>query len=176
MFQFFWVRTASIGPAVCYILFGFLLLLFPDLSGTLFVWLLAAGAALWGILHLGRYLRGRKANESLPGELFLTVLALAFALFALLWPESILAFLPLVLGAFLLIDGLGKLPLAIDGLRRRYAARVPLALSSFLPLALGLLLLLRPLETAKLVIRVFGIALLLDGASDLATCLAARRG
>lgn len=176
MFQFFWVRSASIWLAALYMLFGILLVLFPGLSCTLFVWLLAAGAALCGIAHLFRYGRGRKAGQSLPGDLFLTVLTLAFSLFALLWPEIILSFLPLVLGAFLLIDGLGKLPLAIDGLRRRYASRIPLALSSFLPLALGLLILVRPLQTAQLVIQVFGAALLLDGISDLAACLTARRG
>lgn len=74
-----------------------------------------------------------------------------------------------------MLDGLGKLPLAIDALRYQQQARVPLAVSSFLPLALGLLILVRPFQTAQLVIRVFGIALLLDGVSDLAACLTERR-
>lgn len=174
MFQFFWVRSASVGLAALYIAFGILLLAFPGVSGTVFVWLLAGGSALYGLGHLFRYTKARKAGEPLPGDLFLTVLSLAFTLFALLWPQVILSILPLVLGALLLLDGLGKLPLAIDALRHRLDARVPLAVSSFLPLVLGLVILIRPFQTAQLVIRIFGLALLLDGISDLAACLAAR--
>lgn len=175
MFQFFWVRTASVWLAALYMVFGILLLLFPGESGTVFIWMLAAGSALYGLGHLFRYAKGRKAGQSLPGDLFSGVLTLAFALFAMLWSHVILSFLPLVLGALLLLDGLGKLPLAIDALRYQQQARVPLAVSSFLPLALGLLILVRPFQTAQLVIRVFGIALLLDGVSDLAACLTERR-
>lgn len=175
MFQFFWVRSASVWLAVLYMAFGILLLVFPGVSGTLFVWLLAGVSALYGLGHLFRYGKARKTGQSLPGDLFLTVLALAFTLFALLWPQVILSVLPLVLGALLLLDGLGKLPLAIDALRRRYDTRIPLAISSFLPLALGLVILIRPFQTAQLVIRVFGLALLLDGISDLAACLTARK-
>lgn len=174
MFQFFWVRSASVWLAALYMGFGILLLLFPGVSGTVFVWLLAAGSALYGLGHLFRYMKARKSGQSLPGDLFLTALSLAFTLFALLWPHVILSVLPLVLGALLLLDGLGKLPLAIDALRNRLDAQVPLAISSFLPLALGLIILVRPFQTAQLVIRIFGIALLLDGASDLAACLTAR--
>ena len=49
--------------------FGILLLLFPGVSGTVFVWLLAAGSALYGLGHLFRYMKARKSGQSLPGDL-----------------------------------------------------------------------------------------------------------
>lgn len=49
MFQFFWSRTASVWIAILYMALGLPLLLFPAISGSVFVWSLAAGAA--GIRH-----------------------------------------------------------------------------------------------------------------------------
>lgn len=175
MFQFFWVRTASVWIAALYILLGVTLLAFPEGSGTLFVWALAAGAAVYALAHLARYGQSRRADRPQPGDLFLTVLPLAFCVFALLWPEAILSFLPLVLGSLLLIDGVGKLPLALAALRQKSASRLPLALACLIPLALGVLILIDPFQTARLVIMVFGAALILDGVSDLGTCLTEKR-
>lgn len=112
MFQFFWTRSASLWVAALYVLMGVLLFLFPIASSTLFVQALAAGAAVYGASHLIRYIQSRKIGQSNPGDLFLTVLPAAFAVFALIWPEAVLSVLPLVLGSLLLIDGIGKLPLA----------------------------------------------------------------
>lgn len=171
MFEFFWVRTPSVWIAGLYILLGLGLLAFPGTSGTLFVWMLAAGTTVYALAHLARYWQGRRAGRSLPGDLFLTVLPLAFSVFALLWPSVILSFLPLVLGSLLLIDGVGKLPLALAALRQRGDSRVPLTLACLIPLVLGVLILVNPFHTARLVIMVFGAALVLDGVSDLGTCL-----
>ena len=61
MFEFFWVRAASVWIAVLYIVMGLLLLAFPGASSTLFVWVLAAGAAAYGASHLWRYIQGRRS-------------------------------------------------------------------------------------------------------------------
>ena len=50
--QFFWSRTASIWIALLYIILGLPLLLFPGASGSVFVWALAAGAAVYAVSHL----------------------------------------------------------------------------------------------------------------------------
>lgn len=173
--QFFWSRTASVWIALLYIVLGLPLLLFPGASGSVFVWSLAAGAAVYAVSHLWRYLHSRKAGQASGSDLFLTVLPLAFSVFSLIWPEAILSFLPLVLGALLLIDGVGKLPLAIAGIRDEIPAMFPLLLSSLLPIALGILLLVNPFPAAQLVIMVFGVALIGDGISDLVTALMNRK-
>ena len=172
MFRFFWVRTASVGIAILYILLGAGLLAFPDASGTLFVWSLAAGAAIYALCHLARYWQAKRAGHPMPGDLFLTVLPLAFSFFALIWPTVVGSFLPRVRGALLLIGGVGKLPLGFASFRQQMPNRLPLTLACVLPLASGLLILINPFHTARLVVMVFGAALILDGVSDLITCLA----
>ena len=175
MLQFFWSRTASVWIAALYALLGLPLLLFPDVSGSLFVWALAAGSAVYGASHLWRYVQGRKAGQASGGDLFLTVLPLAFSVFSLFWPQAILAFLPLVLGALLLMDGIGKLPLAITGLREQFPGMVPLALSAIVPIVLGALIVIAPFAAVRIAVMVFGAALVADGISDLATVILEKR-
>ena len=94
MFNYFWSRNASVGMAVLYIALGLPLVLFPAAVGTAFVWALAIGCVVYAIPHLIRYLQGRKVGQSFGGDLFLTVLPLFFALFALFRPHVILSFSP----------------------------------------------------------------------------------
>lgn len=176
MFEFFWVRTASVWIAALYLMMGLALLLFPAAGSTLFIWALAAGAGIYGAGHLIRWFQGRKAGRENPGDLFLTVLPAAFAAFALIWPRAVLSVLPMVLGSLLLVDGVGKLPLAVHGLRVRAPGMVPLALSSVLPMVLGTVIILNPFATAQVAVMVFGASLIADGASDLATLTLEHRG
>lgn len=173
--QFFWTRSACVWIAVLYMALGLPLLLFPAASGSVFVWSLAAGAAVYAVSHLWRYLQARKEGQTSGGDLFLFVLPLAFALFALSWPQTILSFLPLVLGALLLVDGVGKVPLILSSLQARPPVLIPLFLSALIPVALGSLLVLNPFHAAQLVIMVFGAALVADGVSDLITALMSRK-
>lgn len=174
MFQFFWTRAASVWVAALYVAMGVLLLAFPAASGTFFVWALAGGAA-YGAIHLARYLQGRKAGAANPGDLFLTALPAAFSVFAFAWPQAILSVLPLVLGSLLLMDGIGKLPLAITGLREQFPGMVPLALSAIVPIVLGALIVIAPFAAVRIAVMVFGAALVADGISDLATVILEKR-
>lgn len=173
--QFFWSRTASVWIALLYMLLGLPLLLFPGVSGSVFVWALAAGAAAYAVSHLWRYLQGRKTGQASGGDLFLTILPMAFAIFSISWPQAILSFLPLVLGTLLLVDGVGKAPLVIAAIRSKPPILIPLLLSSLIPTILGILLVVNPFHAARLVIMIFGAALVADGVSDLITALIARK-
>lgn len=173
--RFFWTRAATVWLGVLYMVLGLLLLLFPDASGRLFVRSLAAGAVVYGVVHLWRYGQDRRTEEASPGDLFLGVLPLAFAVFALLRPLTILAFLPLTLGLLLLADGIGKIPLMARAVKGRGSDLIPQLIACLLPIALGILLVANPFRGVRAVIVVFGVGLLIDGASDLATALLARR-
>lgn len=173
--QFFWSRTASVWIALLYMLLGIPLLLFPGISGSVFVWALAAGAAAYAISHLWRYIQERKTEQASGGDLFLTILPMSFAIFSILWPQAILSFLPLVLGALLLVDGVGKIPLVITAVKAKSSILIPLLLSSLIPAILGVLLVVNPFHAARLVIMIFGAALVADGISDLITALLSRK-
>lgn len=174
MVMYFWERSASVWIALLYMVMGGLLLAFPAATSTVFVWALAGGAACYGVSHLLRYLQTRKNGTASPADLFLTVLPVAFAVFALVWPQTLLSFLPLVLGSLLLLDGLGKLPLAIMAMRAHTPDATALLLSSLIPLVLGAVIVVNPFQTVQLVVRIFGVGLIADGVADFAAVLTSR--
>lgn len=174
MVMYFWERSASVWIALLYMVMGGLLLAFPAATSTVFVWALAGGAACYGVSHLLRYLQTRKKGTASPADLFLTVLPVAFAVFALVWPQTLLSFLPLVLGSLLLLDGVGKLPLAIMAMRAHTPDATALLLSSLIPLVLGAVIVVNPFQTVQLVVRIFGVGLIADGVADFAAVLTSR--
>lgn len=174
MVMFFWERSASVWIALLYVLMGGLLLAFPAATSTAFVWALAGGAAFYGASHLWRYWQNRKSGSASPADLFLTVLPLAFTVFALVWPQTLLSFLPLVLGSLLLLDEVGKLPLVFMALRAKTPDVAALVLSSLIPLVLGVLIVVNPFQTVQLVVRIFGVGLIADGIADFAAVFTAR--
>ena len=174
MVMYFWERSASVWIALLYMVMGGLLLAFPAATSTVFVWALAGGAACYGVSHLLRYLQTRKKGTASPADLFLTVLPVAFAVFALVWPQTLLSFLPLVLGSLLLLDGVGKLPLAIMAMRAHTPDATALLLSSLIPLVLGAVIVVSPFQTVQLVVRIFGVGLIADGVADFAAVLTSR--
>lgn len=175
MVSYFWERSASVWIALLYILMGGLLLAYPTATSTVFVCALAGGSAFYGFSHLLRYLQTRKTGGSAPSDLFLTVLPLAFAVFAMIWPQTLLSFLPLVLGSLLLLDGIGKIPLAFLAAKAGTPDTLTLILSAVLPVVLGALIVINPFQTVQLVVRIFGLGLIADGIIDFAVVLTARR-
>ena len=175
MFSFFWIRTASVWLSILYILLGLPLLIFPEMSGTVFCWGLSGGAIVYAISHFWRYFQARKENYSSKGDLTLGILFIAIGLFCLFNPPLILSFLPLALGLLLLFDVIGKLPLAIDAKRQNNSMFWMLLISSLLPLLLGILFIINPFGAAKVVIMFFGISLIADGICDFVAAITSKK-
>ena len=175
MSYFFLTSTASVWIAILYMFLGLPLLLNPVASGTFFIWALAAGSAVYAVSHLVRYIQGRKEGLASGGDLFLTVVPLLFTVASLIWPQTLLAFLPLVLGSLLLLDGIGKIPLAFLAAKAGTPDTLALILSAVLPVVLGALIVINPFQTVQLVVRIFGLGLIADGIIDFAVVLTARR-
>ena len=60
MFGYFWSRNATLGMAALYLVLGVVLTLVPGMSGTVFCWGLAAGAAVYAAGALWRWHQGKK--------------------------------------------------------------------------------------------------------------------
>ena len=171
MFSFFWTRSASVPAAILYILLGLVLAIYPGFSGTVFVWLLAAATLLFALVRLTAYLKFRRRGISAPGDLAAAVITGVLGIFFLTSPRQVLSFLPLVLGLLFLVDGVGKLPLLMEARKAKVPVSTPLLLSVMVPLVLGVVMLANSFGVVQMMIRVFGIGLLIDGILDLVTCL-----
>lgn len=167
MEKYYEVRLSSIGIAVCMVVFGVLLTIYPEVSGIIFTRGFATVVLLFALLHFWRYSKAKKIEMGGTGNLIAAVLLLILSGIGFFMPQVILSFLPFVTGSLLIVDGFVKMPLVKEmwdwGSELRWSA----LLSAGLPLVLGIILASYPFSAATLVIRVFGIFLLVDGISDI---------
>lgn len=164
--KYYEVRLSSLGVAICMIIFGMLLTIYPEMSGIIFTRGFATIVLLFALSHVWKWLRARKREMGGTGNLIGAVLLLILSAVGFFKPEIILSFLPFVTGALLILDGFVKIPLVKEmwdwGNELRWSA----ILSTGIPLLLGIFLASYPFHAATAVIRVFGIFLLIDGISD----------
>lgn len=167
MEKYYEVRLSSIGIAVCMIVFGILLTLFPEVSGIIFTRGFASVVLLFALVHVWRWLRARKREMGGTGELVRAIVLFILSGIGFFKPEILLSFLPFVTGALLILDGLAKIPFIKEMWDWGNELRWSGILCAGLPLLLGIILAAYPFQTAAIVIRVFGIFLIIDGASDI---------
>ena len=112
-------------------------------------------------------MRGKKNGYIFPMDQFLGILLLVIGFFILFFPHFILSFLPLTLGILLFFAGLTKIPFAIDAFQMKSPARIPFLLSTITPLLLGGIMLMNPFGVTRLVIRFFGLSLIINAVLEL---------
>lgn len=76
MEKYYEIRLSSIGIAVCMLVFGVLLTLFPEVSGVVFTRGFASVVLLFAISHVWKWLRARKHKMGGTGDLIGAVLLL----------------------------------------------------------------------------------------------------
>lgn len=172
--QFYWSGPGSRWPAICAILLGAVLMIFPGMSGKVFCWALAIGALVYAASCIWQYISSRRMAVPAGSLLTQGVIFAAIGLFCLLRPVRVLSFLPFLLGLILLLVGLSKLPFAIDAYHMKTPSFRYLLVSSIAPLVLGAVLLWNPFGAVKGMIAFFGLSLIIAGVSDLLAGRAAK--
>ncbi len=95
----------------------------------------------------------------------------AACVFSVGWQSSLLSFLPLALGAILLIDGIGKIPVMLEVQKEDAALFRLLLLAAVLPIVMSIVMFSNPFGATSRVITAFGIGLVIDGACDLSVLM-----
>lgn len=163
------MKLSFLVASILYVILGLVLLIWPGVSATVFCWafgglLLAYGA----VTILTFFFRDSRAG-SFVFELLLGIVAAALGLLVLLRPVVVASVLPVIVGLFILVDGLVNLKRALE-LRSMMYERwiVPLVLS-LISVGLGLLVLFHPFLAAEALVMVIGAVFLYTGVSDLWT-------
>lgn len=161
------MKVSFLLAAVLYIVLGLVLLLWPGTTAAVICYAFGGILVAYGALTILSFFFSRA--EGFVFDLFLGIAALALGIFLLVRPQVIISILPIVLGLFILVDGLLNLKRALD-LRRLYYQRwgVSLALS-IVSLVLGLVILFHPYLAAEALVMVIGGVFIYEGLSDLWT-------
>lgn len=156
------VKLIQILQAAGYVLLGLVLVIRPDMSVKMICYGCGICAVAYGLLHMLQYRR----NET-RGRLALGVTFFALGVFCLITPQTVVSFLPFLLGVVLILDGIGKIQRALDLRVLDFSGWVRLLVFGLILLGLGALLLFNPFGAVKMSMMFFGICLIGDGALDL---------
>lgn len=159
------LNWVSIG----YLVVGVALIFWP--AGLLQAVCYAVGGLVLiaGLSSIFSYLKTKNEMFSAKFMLVLGILVSGLGLFLLLQPKTVASILPLVVGLFVLVDGLGRLQTAWQVKKTGYEQWWKMALPSLFSALLGGIIVLNPFGTAALMVQVVGLILAIEGIINLVT-------
>ena len=163
------MKLSFLLAAVLYIILGLILLIWPGVSATVFCYAFGGILLIYGVVTIVSFFLRDSRQGSFVFELFLGIVAAALGLLFLLRPVIVASVLPVILGLFIVVDGLVNLKRALE-LRRMLYLRwtVPLVLSA-VSAVLGLVIVFQPFLAAEALVMLIGAVLIYEGLSDLWT-------
>ena len=148
-------------------LLGLILTVFPGVTVKLVIGGVGGTGIVMGAIHLIRYFRLDEHASIGSNGLAIGLLWLVGGVLVIALHRFLLSIVPVFFGVVLLIGGIGKIQSTLQfkrmGAKRWYFELVCAALS----VGFGAVILLNPFNTALLLMRIIGIALLIEGSQDL---------
>ena len=152
---------------IAMILIGLVLLIWPGIATSLLFGAIGAVCIIIGVVYVVRYcmLEAKLAITSF--DLSLGLIWILGGVLIIVFKNLLISLLPMLFGLIVLIGGVIKLQSTL-GFRRMNATRWYIELiCAIISIAFGVIILLNPFSTALLLMRVIGIALVIEGAMDL---------
>ena len=166
-----YIKTGMLVLSIFYIIIGLLLLTMPTTALTWICYAFGAVVLLTGVVCLVRYARLRGNGLMAPFMLVCGVVTAGLGAFILLRPDTVVSFLPLVFGLFILVDGVSRVVSSFDLARQHGQKWWVLLLFGILSVALGILLMWHPFDIAVGVTMLCGILLVVEGVLNLGCTL-----
>lgn len=167
------MRAAKVGYIILSVLFcllGALILLRPQSSALVLGRLLGVGMIAFGAVKVVGYFSKDLYRLAFQYDLAFGVLMAALGVAALTRPDGTVRFLGLILGVFILADGLFKIQIALDARRFGLTTWWLTLLLAVLSGVLGALLVFRPADSIGVL---FGLSVLSEGLLNLCVVLSA---
>lgn len=149
--------------SVMYIVFGVVLLAWPDLSLQTLCYVLGTMAIVFGIAHIILYFIKDKMISMFQMDLVSGICGIAVGIFILVKPKLVIELLPFLAGVLMLLGAVMKLQNALDLKRLEFGKWYLILIASIAMLVFGILLVVNPFEAMKVVVALMGAGLLVDG-------------
>lgn len=169
-----WVAKA--GYIVMSLVFcgaGTLFIAKPDLSAVVISRALGAAMIVFGLIKLVGYFSKDLFRLAFQYDLGFGLLLIALGILALAKPAGALDFIFIALGVAILTDGLFKLQIAVDSKRFGISTWWLTLVLAVITGVVGLALVFRPWDSARLLTRLLGAALLAEGILNLCVAVSA---
>lgn len=170
------MRTAKIGYIVVSALMcvlGVFLMVKPDFSASALGVLCGVLMIVFGLVRLTGYFSKDLYRLAFQYDLVFGVLLIALGIIMLVRPGSLMNFICIALGLYILIDGLFKLQIANEARSFGVGNWWLIMTFAIVTAVCGFVLLFRPGDGSRVLMTVFGISLLAEGVLNLSTAVTA---
>ncbi len=161
------VKNVSIIISALAVIVGIVLLIWPGISAVTICYLIGATVILSGIIRLVGYFAKDLYNLNFQFDFALGVFLIALGIILLCNPKNTVSALHLVIGVIILADSVFKLQTSIEakhfGLNKWWMILCVAIICSLF----GLLLIAYPFKMASLLIRIMGIAVIVNALENI---------
>lgn len=170
------MKTAKIGYIIISIalcVLGVLLIAVPDFSVSLLGTLCAITLIVFGCVKLTGYFSRDLYRLAFQYDLTSGIVLIALGVIMLVHPGSLMTFICITLGLFILSDGMFKIQIAMESKRFGIGKWWLIMALAIITAVCGLLLMLRPGEGGRVIMIMLGITLISEGVLNLGTVITA---
>ena len=167
------MNITSILFSIIFILIGSFLLARPEDAIHLVSYALGIILIAWGVISVVSFFTDKESQNYLEFGFILGVFVLIFGIIILVKPDTIASIIPLLLGIWMLINGVTKLSYSLT-LNNNKSALSSIIISLIIVL-LGILLIINPFHGAQKLVQILGISILLYSLLDLIECFSIKR-
>ncbi len=160
-------KTGFLASAV-YLLFGILLIVFPDKMQILVCVILGGVFLAVGIVKLILYFKKDKLEAAMAYDLALGIIFIVIGILILIFRNRVLQLLPVIFGIFLFISSLLKVQKSADIKRLGGSNWWVVLVFSIVSIVFALLLILRPKFIVNTIFMLTGVFMAFDGAGGIA--------
>lgn len=161
------IKNVSIIISALAVIVGIVLLVWPGISAVTICYLIGATVILSGIIRLVGYFAKDMYNLNFQFDFALGVFLIALGIILLCNPKNTVSALHLVIGVIILADSVFKLQTSIEakhfGLNKWWMILCVAIICSLF----GLLLIAYPFKMASLLIRIMGIAVIVNALENI---------
>ncbi|MDO5425539.1 MAG: DUF308 domain-containing protein [Eubacteriales bacterium] len=160
------VKTAKTGYLILSAVFcilGILLIVYPDISLDLLCWVVGVLLIVYGIFKMAGYFSRDLFRLAFTYDLAFGMLDVLLGVVVLSHRFAAVNLLTLLIGIVILADAMFKFQITIDAKRFGIEKWWLILIAAIAAGAFGLLLIINPFRGAQVLMRVLGIALLLEG-------------
>lgn len=158
----------TLFTSIIYFVIGCLMLLMPGLVATYFLKVVGIVGLLYGAYTLLMYFKNDDDNNDRHlSDMIVAVIVLIISAALIIIPNEAIKLVIAVGGIFLILDGLMKIPSALNTLKYIKGSVTVISLSVGVPIFLGIVFMFLPLQTYEVIAMVFGAGLIIISILDL---------
>ena len=168
------IKQAKVFYVICSVLLcivGVLLIIFPNVSAITLCYVIGTIAALCGVAKIVGYFSHDLYNLAFQFDLALGIFMTAVGAIMLISPEKVTKFFSVMIGLFVMVDGVFKLQTAVDAKRFGLSNWWLILIGALLCVAFSLILIIHTDSGSGIMMILVGISLLIDGIQNLFNAL-----